>query len=62
MLRFRNSTSEVLEELVYNEDSSLCALGPIWCSGVIKGIILDELNKYWTELTMLGRTLEEAAR
>ena len=66
MLRFveeiENSTSEVLEELVYNKDSSLHALGPIWWSGLIKEKILEELTKYWTELAMLGRTLEEAAR
>ena len=59
---FGKLTSEVLEELVDDTDSSLHVLGPIWQSGLIKGKILRELAKYWTQLAMLGRTLEEAAR
>ena len=57
--RAQSSTTEILDELVLNEQSSLSALQPIWWSGLIKEKILVELVKYWAGR---GRTLEEAAR
>ena len=57
--RAQSSTTEILDELVLNEQSSLSALQPIWWSGLVKEKIMVELVKYWAGR---GRTLEEAAR
>ena len=46
------------EELVHDKESSLYALGPIWWSGLLKGKIMGEMKKKWTELAMLGRLLK----
>ena len=57
---------EVLEECLLDEKSQLFKLRGIWDSGVKgqspKSRILEELEGYWEELALQGRTLEEAAR
>ena len=58
----KKPVSEVLEEGIINEASSLSRLGRIWGSGIIKEKILEELEHYWKELAQQGRTFEEAAR
>ena len=54
--------SEVLEELVYSEDSTLFQLRLIWGSGFIKEKIMEEVTRYLRVVAKLGRTLEQAAR
>ena len=57
---------EVLEECLLDEKNQLSKLRGIWDSGVKgqspKSRILEELEGYWKELALQGRTLEEAAR
>ena len=57
---------KVLEECLLDEKSQLFKLRGIWDSGVKgqspKSRILEELEGYWKELALQGRTLEEAAR
>ena len=57
---------EVLEECLLDEKSQLFKLRGIWDSGVKgqspKSRILEELEGYWKELALQGRTLKEAAR
>ena len=57
---------EVLEECLLDEKSQLFKLRGIWDSGVKgqspKSRILEELEGFWEELALQGRTLEEAAR
>ena len=54
---------EVLEECLLDEKNQLSKLRGIWDSGVnVKSRILEELEGYWKELALQGRTLEDAAR
>ena len=57
---------EVLEECLLDEKSQLFKLRGIWDSGVKgqspKSRIFKELEGYWKELALQGRTLEEVAR
>ena len=53
--------SSILDELVHHQDKQsfpISKLKKIWESGVIKGMILDQLKG----LSKHKRTLEEAAR
>lgn len=54
--------SEVLEDLVYSEDSTLFQLRLIWGSGFIKEKIMEEVTRQLKVVAKLGRTLEQAAR
>ena len=54
--------SEMLEELVYSEDSNLFQLRLVWGSGFIKEKIMEEVSRQLKVVAKLGRTLEQAAR
>ena len=54
--------SEVLEDLVNSEDSTLFQLRLIWGSGFIKEKIMEEVTRHLKLVAKLGRTLEQAAR
>ena len=54
--------SDVLEDLVYSEESSLFPLRLIWGSGFIKEKIMEEVTRQLKVTAKLGRTLEQAAR
>ena len=54
--------SEVLEELVYTEESNLSHLRQIWGSGIIKEKIMEEVTRQLKLVAKQGRTLEQAAR
>ena len=54
--------SEVLEELVYSEDSNLSHLRLIWGSGIIKEKIMEEVTRQLEVVAKQGRTLGQAAR
>ena len=54
--------SEVLEELVYRDDSNLSHLRLIWGSGIIKEKIMEEVTRQLKVVAKQGRTLEQAAR
>ena len=54
--------SEVLEELVYSEDSNMSQLRLIWGSGIIKEKMMEEVTRQLKVVAKQGRTLEQAAR
>ena len=57
----KSTVSEILEDLVNDDNSHLCKLYKVW-EQVVKPIIIKELVAHWREVAKLGRTLEEAAR
>ena len=61
LLRYEESLSVVLEELVYHEDTEshpISKLSKVWDEGFLQQRIFVELRR----LPKLGRSLEEAAR
>ena len=54
--------SEMLEELVYSEESNLSKLRLIWDSEIIKKKIMEEVTRHLRRVANQGRTLEQAAR